>query len=195
MYKKSLFLFFFLILLVSGFLFLEKTRNFFTDDKYEISYENKKTDSSKPESVIKHFALQKKDSSEAVKKEDKLEDKEEFRRMKLKLKGNFYIPLQPGDKRSEEVEKMLADKILLEIKMKKNTATRKEKIRYLKYQIKSARDKIAIAQYIMNRTADLSENNHKEYLSPEDIVQGREEIKRLGVLANFYESKLESMTE
>jgi len=125
--------------------------------------------------------------------DDFAEDQREIARMKEALPGNMWIPQTPKFGLDPERSKKLAESIMIADKIRKGTATPKEKITYYKYKIKSAQDRIDIIKYIADRTAQLQKQKHKTYLTEQDRVIGEKKITELEKKIEDYKQILDKI--
>ncbi|MDM8518161.1 hypothetical protein QUF76_18340, partial [Desulfobacterales bacterium HSG16] len=120
----------------------------------------------------------------------KAEDLREIARMKQALPGNVWIPGESTQEEAEEQQKILKDVILIEKKMRKDSATPEEKRIFYKHKIKMVQDKIDIIKYYNQRTAELEIETGKPYLSQEDIEHGNKAIDELEHKRKEYDKEL-----
>jgi hypothetical protein len=125
--------------------------------------------------------------------EERLENEREFKRMRQKLPGNMWLPGDVSREESKRQEKVLRDMIVLGNKVQKGTATKKESQRYYSLKLKSLEDKVELIEYFQERTAEKEKEDGREYLTEDDIQQGKEAIEEIRNEADEFREKLESV--
>ncbi|MCP4350897.1 MAG: hypothetical protein GY795_35985 [Desulfobacterales bacterium] len=123
------------------------------------------------------------------------ENQREIERMKQALPGNMWVPGEPSEEEAEEQQQMLKHTILLEKKIRKDTATNEEKRVYYGYKIKMVQDRIDIIQYYQKRTSELETGTNRPYLTKEDIEQGNKAIMELEYQRKDYDKLLSEVPE
>ncbi|MCP4113439.1 MAG: hypothetical protein GY749_49245 [Desulfobacteraceae bacterium] len=123
------------------------------------------------------------------------ENQREIERMKQALPGNMWIPGEPSEEEAEEQQQMLKHTILLEKKIRKDTATNEEKRVYYGYKIKMVQDRIDVIQYYQKRTSELETEGNRPYLTKEDIEQGNKAVAELEYQREEYDKLLSEVPE
>ena len=111
--------------------------------------------------------------------DEKEETEREIKRMKEKIPGNIYIPGILSQEEAKIRRKMLRDVIYFGNKIRKGTATEKEKKRFYNIKEKQVTDKIEFIHYVLNRTKELSKENGKTYFNNSIILQSERVIELL----------------
>ncbi|NOY69401.1 MAG: hypothetical protein GXP53_07920 [Deltaproteobacteria bacterium] len=124
---------------------------------------------------------------------DSEENRLEMARMKEKLAGNMWIPEDPRFGVDPERSERLGKSIILADKIRKGTATPKEKSEYYTFKIKSVQDRIDIIKYIADRTAELGKTSKKTYLTSQDRVVGEKKIAQFEKEINGYREMLKKI--
>ncbi len=132
---------------------------------------------------------------EDIEEDPRAEDQREIERMKQALPGNMWIPGEPSEEEAEKQQKILKDVILLENKIRKDTATTEEEKIYYEYKIKTVQDKIDIIQYYQKRSAELEIETSRPYLSEKDIEHGNKAILELEQQRKEYDKLLSEVPD
>ena len=122
--------------------------------------------------------------------EQKQENLREMAKMAEALPDNMWVPKDPSIGFSPDRGEKLRKSIELSDKIRKGTASPAEQREYYSFKLKETTDKVELIRYIAGRTAELSNQTGKEYLTGSDIATGEERVKELERIAGEFEQKL-----
>jgi len=118
------------------------------------------------------------------------ENARELKRMQEMLPGNMWIPNIGSSTGSVDRSSEMRDLIILEGKIRNNTATVEEQKTYYTGKIKMVSDKIDIINYYQVRTQELAKENGTQYLSQKDLEIGQQAITANQEILQTYRAKL-----
>lgn len=107
------------------------------------------------------------------------ENEREFALMRKALPGNYWLPGKQTEEEAEQQRAFIADLVVLQNKMRSNTATPEEKRRFYDMNIKMDSDKIDMLKYFQDRAHQLEQSENRHIFTQSDIERGLEEMEDL----------------